>query len=147
MTPMSVAVLALLVAAQPAPDLAKIASEPDLVKRARLALTNAERATTAGGDACRSGDHDKCSALLSEVQNSVELAQASLQKTGIDPARSPRHFKDAEIRTRKIMRLLDAVGAYVHSDDASHFDSVRRRVSEINDQLLSGIMSKRKRRK
>jgi hypothetical protein len=128
-------------------DLKTAAAEPNLVKRARLALANGETASTRAGDACRSGDYDKCDALLDEVKESVELGKTSLDATGIDAARSPRHFKDAEIRVRKILRLLDAVRSYVHSEDMSHFEAVRARVSEINDQLLSAIMKKQRRKK
>jgi len=127
-----------------AADLKTLSAEPDLVKRTRLALTNGERAVTQAGDACRAIDYEKCVALLTEIRQSVELAKLSLDKTDIVASRNPRHHKDAEIRTRTMLRHLEALGSYVHPDDRTHYEAVRRRVSEINDQLLSAIMSKRK---
>jgi hypothetical protein len=68
----------------------------------------------------------------------------SLEQTGINPRRNPRHFKDAELRTRKILKLLGAVQSYIHPEDESQFRAVVRRVSEINDGLLSAILTKTK---
>ena len=130
----------------PAADLKTAAAEPNLVKRSRLALANGERAVLAAGDACRTGDHDRCNDLLAETRESVELAKNSLDKTGLSPNRSPRHFKDAEIRTRKILRLLDAARSYVHPDDQQLYDSVRAGISGVNDQLLAGVMGRKKKK-
>ncbi len=127
-----------------ADNLKSIANEPNLVKRARLALANAEHASVKVGEACKTNDYDACNAMLTEVQESVELADKALDESGIDPGRSPRHFKDAEIRTRKIMRQVEAIRAYIRGEDLPHFDAVYHRISEIDDRLLTGIMSKKK---
>ena len=124
-----------------------LASADTELRRARQALTDGERASTQAGEACRASDYDKCVALSAEIQKSVETAQEALYATGIDPARNPRHFKDAEIRVRKILRLVDDLRPYIHSEDQTEYDAVRRRVSEINDQMLSAIMSRRKKKK
>ena len=122
-------------------------AEPNPVKRARLALTNSEHAASKAGEACKAGDLDGCLGQLREVQESVELADKSLDETGIDPGRNPRHFKDAEIRTRKILRQVDALRTYMHGEDIDRFETVYQRISDINDRLLAGIMSKTKKRK
>jgi len=127
-------------------DLASAAAQADPVKRSRLALENGERAAAQAGEACRAGDHDKCDALVQEARESVELAKKSLDQSGQEPSRSPR-FKDAEIRTRKILRQLEAVRAYVHPDDVDRFEAERARISKINDQLLAGIMTRAKKKK
>jgi len=125
-------------------DLKTIAAEPDPAKRARLALTNGERATTQAGDKCRASDFEACTALLAEVRESVELALQSLQATGVDPARRPGRYKEAEIQTRRILHLLVDLKTYIHPEDEADYESVRRRVSDINDRLLSAIMGKKK---
>ena len=119
-------------------------AQADLVRQARQSLVRAEQAATQSGEACKSTDYDKCNTLLTEVQEAVEKAKDSLDKTGLNPARSPRHFKDAEIRTRKILKLLRAVVSYIHPDDRPRFDTAVGRVSDINDQLLSSIMEKKR---
>ena len=136
-------VVLLFAASLPALDLKTVAAERDPVKRARMALDNGEQAATNAGKACKAGDYDPCNDELTETKDSVELAADSLQKTGINPSRNPRHFKDAEIRTRKILRILHAVEPYIHPEDADRYRSIVRRVSDINDRLLSAIMKRK----
>lgn len=119
-------------------------AEADFVRQARQSLTQAEQAVSQGGDACKAGDWEKCNALLDGAQKGVEQAMEALEKTGINPRRSPRHFKDAEIRTRKILKLLRNLAGYIHPDDQIHYETVVSRVSDINDQLLSSILEKKK---
>ncbi len=136
--------LALLAQARVPEDLKAVAAEPNLVKRARLALTNGEQAAAKAGEACKASETAACDARLTEVQESVELAGKSLDESGIDARRSPRHFKDAEIRTRKILRQVEALRAYVQGDGLEHFEAVYRKISDINTHLLWAIMSKKK---
>ena len=140
----AILVLVLVAPALRAGDLKAVAAEANPAKRARLALGNGERVATEAGEACRAGEYDDCNALLGQVQESVELADKALVETGVDPGRNPRHHKDAEIRTRKILRLVQALRTYMHADDLPHYEAVERKISEINDRLLSGIMSKKK---
>jgi len=130
-------ILALLPAALPA--------QPDLVQQARRSLTEAEQAVDKAGEPCQAGEYESCITRLTEVQSGVEAAHHSLEKTGINPSRSPRHFKDAEVRTRKILKLLRALASYIHPEDRKQYDAVVEGVSRINEKLLSGIMSRNKR--
>lgn len=118
----------------------------DLVQQARQSLTQAEENAKKSGAACRGGEWEKCSALLSEVQTGVEGAKQSLDQTGINPSRSPRHFKDAEIRVRKILRFLQDLAGYIHPDDRKHYDTVVKRVSDIDDQILDSIVTRKKKK-
>jgi hypothetical protein len=122
-------------------------SQGELVREARQSLTRAEQAATRSGEVCRSGEWEKCTGLLSDTQKGVEHAKEALDKTGINPQRSPRHFKDAEIRTRKILKLLRALASYIHPDDQRKYETVVGRVSEINDQLLSSVVEKKESKK
>ena len=137
-------VVILALAGVAAEDLKTVAAEPNPVKRARLALVHGEHAATKAGEACQGSEYDQCNQLLSEAEESVELASQSLDRAGIDAARNPRHHKDAEIKTRKILRLVDALRSYIHPEDLVHYEAVRKKVSDINDRLLSAIMSKKK---
>jgi len=127
-------------------DLKGVLGEPNLVKRARLALDFGDRAASQAGQACRNGEYEDCNKLLEQVGDSVDLAGKSLDQTGMDPARKPQSFKEAELHTRKIMRALEAVRAYVRPEEIDHVNAVYRRISEIDDRLVSGIMG-RKRKK
>lgn len=121
-------------------------AEVEFVRQARQSLTQAELAAKQSGEACRSGEWEKCNQLLDGVQHGVEQAKEALDKTGINPRKSPRHFKDAEIRTRKILTVLRNLASYIHPDDLQHYETVVSRVSDINDQLLSGILEKKKKK-
>ena len=133
-----------LLPAFPAGEVKILAAEPNPVKRARLALTNGERTALKAGEACKVAEYEKCNKLLTEVQESVELASKSLDESRIDASRSPRHFKDAEVRTHKILRLVQPIRAYVHPDDQEHYNAVYQRISAINDSFLKAVMGRRK---
>ncbi|HZS50673.1 MAG TPA: hypothetical protein VFA54_07425 [Bryobacterales bacterium] len=130
----------------PPENLQAIAAEPNLVKRARLALQRGDRDTNQAGQACKDGDYDSCNAELNHVREDVELADRSLKETGIDPARSPRHFKEAELHIRKILRSIEAVRAYLRPEDLDHFDTIYQRISEIDDRLVAAILSRKKKK-
>jgi hypothetical protein len=124
-------------------DLATVKSEPNLEKRSDLALTNANLALDGARDAYKKGDIDNIQPHLDEVLDSVELAYQSLSDTGKDP-RKDKFFKRAELRTRELLRRLEGLGQTVSFADRGAIDKVRERVSEIHDNLLKGIMSKKK---
>ena len=117
---------------------------PDPPRQARQALVQADQEATRAADACRAGEWEKCSTLLEGTQKSVEQARETLDKSGINPQRNPRHHKDAEIRTRKILKVLRALVSYIHPEDRKHYDAVVSRVSEINDYLLNSILVRKK---
>jgi hypothetical protein len=124
-------------------DLATIKSEPNLEKRSELALTNANAALDSARDAYNKGDLDKTETNLNEVLDSVDLAYQALSDTGKDP-RKDRFFKQAELRTRALLRRLEGLGETMSVADRGIVEKVRNEVSEIHDNLLTGIMSKRK---
>ena len=128
-------------------DLKTIAADPNPARRARQALIYAEQACGRAGEACKANEYEQCNGLLDEIKESVELADKSLVQTGVDPRRNPRHHKDAEIRTRRIVRQVDAVRVYIHPEDMEHFESVYRRISEINDRLLAAIFGGNRKKK
>jgi exonuclease VII small subunit len=125
-------------------DLAGVKSEPNLEKRSELALNNANTALDAARDAYNQGNYDQTKTELEEVQQSVDLAYQSLADTGKDPRRTPKFFKRAELRTRELLRRLEGLGETVSFTDRSMVEKVRDRVSEIHDDLINGVLTKRK---
>jgi hypothetical protein len=124
-------------------DLASVKSEANLEKRSELALTNANTALDSARDAYGQGDLEKTQANLNEVMDSVDIAYQALSDTGKDP-RKDRFFKRAEMRTRELIRRLEGLGQTMSVADRETVDKVREEVSEIHDNLLKGIMSKKK---
>lgn len=128
-----------------AADLDAVKAEPNLEKRARLALDNATVAFKAAQDAyMQKGDLKLTTAALDEVAQSVGLAYESLNQTGKNPRRSPKHFKYAEIRTRDLLRRLTDFREQMSALDRDDIDKVRAAVQKVHDDLLVGIMGKKK---
>ena len=128
-----------------AADLEAVKAEPNLEKRARKALDNASVAFKAAQEAyMQKGDLKLTTAALDEVAQSVELADLSLKQTGKNPRRSPKHFKYAEIRTRELLRRLTDFREQMSALDRDDIDKVRAAVQKVHDDLLVGIMGKKK---
>ncbi len=125
-------------------DLASIKNEPNLEKRSELALDHAGAELDEAREAYNAGDVAKMESALGEVGESVELAYHSLTDTGKDARRNPKFFKRAELRTRELMRRLEGIRETVSYQDRALVEVVRDRVAEVHDELLKGIMSKRK---
>jgi hypothetical protein len=125
-------------------DLAAIKTEPNLEKRSELALENASAALDQAREAYNAGDLDKMQLALSEVGESVDLAFQSLEDTGKDARRNPKFFKRAEIKTHELLRRLEGIREAVSYQDRALFEKLRDRVAQVDDNLVKGIMSKKK---
>jgi hypothetical protein len=123
-------------------DLNAIKNEPNLEKRSELALDYSNTALDTARDAESAGEEAKFVAALDEVRESVELSWHALTDTG-KYARNNRYFKNAEVRTRALMRRLDGLRDVAAVEEQPRIDKVRTRVSEIHDELIQGIMSKK----
>lgn len=125
-------------------DLASVKMEANLDKRSELALDNANAALDQARDAYQTGDVSKMKSELEEVGESVELAYQSLEETGKDARRSPKFFKRAEVRTRELVRRLESVRDAVGYEQRSMVERMRERVDAVHDELLQGLMAKKK---
>ncbi len=121
-------------------DLKQAQAEPNLEKRSKLAMDNAETAFHAMKGAYEKGDNSQTAASASEIQESVELAYTSLTQTGKDPRRSPKWFKRAEIQMRDLLRRLEAFQHDMSFSDRSMLDAVKVSVQQAHDNLLMGLM-------
>jgi hypothetical protein len=124
-------------------DLGPAKAEPDLEKRAQLALTNADHAIDDARAAYKAGEESKLAAALAEVRESVDLAYTSLQDTN-KAARRARSFKHAEQRTHNLARRLASLSDEISVDDRKAVEEVRGHVQEVHDQLLAQIMGRKK---
>ena len=131
--------------AWPAADLKTVRAEPDPIKRYRLALSYGEDAAGRGAKACKANEYEQCIGLLREVRDAVELASKSLADSGIDASRNASHHKNAEIRVRKIRKVVEVTSTYIHPEDQEEYEAVVKRISDLNDELLAAIMRRRKR--
>jgi hypothetical protein len=125
-------------------DLAGVKAEPNLEKRSERALDYANSALDAARDAYGRGEFEPYQAQLNEVSASVDIAYEALEQTGKDPRRNPRAFKRAEMRTRELLRRIEGLVQAVNYADREAVEKVQERVAAVHDNLLEGIMSKRK---
>lgn len=141
---LSVMLAAVLIAGPLGADLSAVLAERNLEKRSRKALENAAAALKAADKSYWQGNLKQTLAALEEVRESVDLSYESLKQTGKDPSRSPKHFKRAEIKTRELLRKMRDFRERMAVDDRPHIDKVRARVQEVHDDLLLGIMGRKR---
>jgi hypothetical protein len=139
---MLLAVLALALPAWAGLDAVK--AEPNLEKRAGMALANAGAALTSAHDSYAAGDLQRTTAALDEVRQSVQLAYSSLLETHKNPRKRPTHFKRAEIGTRELLRRLDDFRAQMSYEDRGVLDEVRAAVQKVREDLLTGLLGEKR---
>ncbi len=122
-------------------DLAQVRAEPNLEKRSRIALENAEHSLKASRQAYEGGDLKLTGELLDELEQSVLLAERSLKETGKDPIKHPRYFKDAEKKTGDLVRRIESFARDMNFADRPMAEKVKEEVQEAHDRLLQSIMS------
>jgi hypothetical protein len=124
-------------------DITAVKSEPDLEKRSELALANADRAIDDAKVAYNSGNDQAQHAALIEVQESVEASYEALEHSNKNPRRS-KYYKNAELKVRALMRRLISFREEVSFDTRQSVDAVIKKLSEVHDQLINDVMSKKK---
>ena len=125
-------------------DLASIQQEPNPERRSQLAMDYAGTALDAARSAYQSSDLEKTQTSLTEVGAAVDLAYDSLQQSGKEARRDPKFFKRAELSTRQLLRRIEGLAQSMSFEDRVAAEKIRDRVATIHDDLLQGIMGKRK---
>jgi hypothetical protein len=121
-------------------DLGEAKAEPNLEKRSKLALDNADEALTMAREAYAKGENARVASLAAEIRESVELANTSLEETGKNPRKSPKWFKRAEIQTRDLLKRLNVFQQDMNVADRPMLDSVKTAVQQVHEELLLGVM-------
>ena len=127
-----------------AAGLTEIKSEPNLDRRARLALANADIALTAARDAYARQETPVTISALKEVEESLEVARESLEETGRDPRRRPKAFKYGEGRTRELLRRMDSLESAMDLDDRKLLEPAKAKLREVNEGWLLGVVTGRR---
>jgi len=121
-------------------DLEQAKAEPNLGKRAMLALDHAFDALTQARDAYTKDENPQVEKWTKEIKESVELAETSLHETGKNPRKNPRWFKRAEGSTRELLRRLEAFRQSMDVADRPMLDAVKAKVQQVHDDLLVGVL-------
>jgi hypothetical protein len=136
-------VTALLVILLAFADIAAVKAEPDLDRRSELALANADRSIDVARKAFSDSDDRAVEAALHEVADSVELSYDALAQTHKAPRKS-KYYKSAELKVRGLIRRLSSFRDEVGMETRQQVDQVMKKLSDVHDGLINGIMSKRK---
>jgi hypothetical protein len=124
-------------------DLGPAKAEPDLEKRSELALVNADHAIDEARKAYTDVNAPATQAALEEVGQSVDLSYESLQQSRKEPHKS-KYYKRAEMQLQVILRRLRGFRDEVGYESRPAVDAVLKRVSEVHDQIIADIMSRKK---
>src|SRR6516165_6207036 len=108
-------------------DLAAVKSEPNLEKRCDRALDYANLALDMARDAYGRGEFEETQTQVHEVGASVDVAYEALEQTGKDPARNPKAFKRAEMRTRELLRRIEGLLQTVSYADREPVQNLQQR--------------------
>ncbi|MGA3027602.1 MAG: hypothetical protein ABSF98_22810 [Bryobacteraceae bacterium] len=134
-----------LLAVASADQLDTVKSEPDLNRRAELAVDQADRDLDAARQSWQNGDWTKTQAALTNLKQAAELAGASLEQTDKQKApRNNRHYKTVELKMRNLIRRVDAFRLEVDYDQRDAVNQVETRLQELHDKILDAVMTKRR---
>jgi hypothetical protein len=124
-------------------DIGSLKAEPDLDRRSELALANADHDVDAARKAYSGGDDKAVEAALEELQQSVDVSYDALGLTHKAP-RNSKYYKSAELKVRALIRRLTSFRDEVSFETRQRVETVIKRLSDVHDELLNGIMSKKK---
>ncbi|MES1261122.1 MAG: hypothetical protein ABUS49_05230 [Acidobacteriota bacterium] len=134
-----------LLLAQAAPtSLDQLRAEPNLERRAKMAIEFAMAAERAAEAAYSKSDMAGLTAELKDMQMGVEIAQESFAQTGRTPQRHPGPYKSAELRTQEMLVRLGDLEKRMDADERQVVTGPRAKVQEIHDAWFEGIMGKKK---
>jgi len=127
---------------QPTWDAVKAEENPE--KQSRMALELAQDGVDGVVEAYRQGLPEQAQVMLARIVEAVELSLEALEASGKDARSRPKHFKRAEIATRKLARSLQSAQRQLIYDERQDLEPVIERIEAINGEILSKIMQTRR---
>jgi hypothetical protein len=125
-------------------DIAAVKAEPNLEHRSDRALENAFNALDAAKKAYKDADNKGFHEALGELRESVDVSYKSLNDTGKAARRNPKYFKRAQMKLHDLGKRLDTFEKDVSIDERAPVIEVKKRVDELEDEILLQIMTKKK---
>jgi lipid II:glycine glycyltransferase (peptidoglycan interpeptide bridge formation enzyme) len=133
----------LVFAAKTPSDLEEVKAEPNLERRARAALDFAADSLERAKKAYSANAMADVKTELDHVTQAVQLTQDSLRETHAK-GRNSKHYKNAEIKTRRLLKRLDAFSQEMDYADRPVVAPVKQTVQRIHDELLLAVMGAKK---
>lgn len=129
-------------AQQPTWDTVKAETDPE--KQSDMALELAQHGVDGIVEAYRQGLPEEARAMLARIVEAAELSLKALEASGKDARSRPKHFKRAEIATRRLARSLQSAQRQLIYDEREDLEPVIKRIEAINGEILSKIMQTRR---
>ena len=121
-----------------------VMAERNLEKRSELALKLADDSISAASKAyAEASASSSFEQHLQSVEELTRLSLKSLHDTGKEARKKPKYFKSAELKLRNLLRRLSTLSNEVSADDRPRVEAAKKVLSEVHEQLLHDIMSKR----
>lgn len=117
--------------------LVDLKAEHDPVKRSEKALTFADTAFDGARDEYTKGNVARGDAQLEDMTNALKECVVSLQE-----AHKARFYKRAELNVANLQRRLQGMVEELSVQERGWAEYTQRKVEEIHDALLTGVMSK-----
>jgi hypothetical protein len=117
--------------------LAEIKAEQNPVKRSELALSFADDAFSDARKAYLGGNIKAGDQQLEDMMTALKECVTSL-----DLAHKGRFYKQAEMKVANLQRRLDGVVDSLSMEERGWADYTKRKVEEIHESLLAGVMKK-----
>jgi hypothetical protein len=129
-------------AQQPTWDAVKAEADPE--KQSEMALELAQHGVDGIVEAYRQGLPEEARAMSARIVEAAELSLKALEASGKDARSRPKHFKRAEIATRRLARSLQSAQRQLIYDEREDLEPVIKRIEAINGEILSKIMQTRR---
>jgi hypothetical protein len=121
-----------------------VLAEHDLQKRSDLALQEADEQISAASKAYSpSGGLKDFEMHLAAVGELAQISLKSLHDSGKRARKQPKYFKRAELKLRTLLRRLDTLEKEVLVDDRPPVARTKNLLTEVHEQILQDIMSKK----
>lgn len=120
-----------------------VKAEPLLDKRAAKAVDAAGQALTEARKFYEQGEIEKFEASLGQVSQAMELSLATLEAMGKHPSRNTRNYKLVEMKTRDLLRRITTFRQDAGFEDRPKVEKVEKRVTEIHEKVVEGVMSRK----
>lgn len=117
--------------------LSELKSEHDPNKRSELALDFADEAFASAKTQYAKGEVHKGDALLDQMTAALEECASSL-----DSAHKAKYYKRAEMKVAYLQRRMQGLVEDLSADERGWAEITSRKVDEIHDKLLEGVMRK-----
>lgn len=132
-----------LIAAEKQVTWKEVEGERGHEKRASLALDYARQRVGVVVTAYQAGDAEQATRNIALLVKAVETAQQALDDTGKVARKKPKHFKKAEIATRRLVEAIEDAQRILLVAEREALEPARVRVDEINQQLMMAIFGKK----